>query len=1350
MDAAALGAAALGSAVLGAVALGPAVLGATALGAAAAGMFLSYADVLDLVRSIEETNSKHITTLLSIFLQRRRFHETVDRKLLESSSAFNSFANEVSITDLASIALSSNSEMASPALDLLIQRLSSDELIEHVLLLAESDVLEERLLGLQALFTVAHQQDCFHKYLKHGAADTICAAFLRSTDTTSQRLASFCLLKLVYGSFAFRGYLFHTEVVNKACNIVLQESNTLSPLFERCRDFIFTLSAEGLIDCLATPIPMTLIKMLINGPTVYQSFQILSSLKSILTRIQPSDGVSTNVIHPLVEPFFRAIDTLKSSIFDEPNPLYRERYRAIAHCLYLLVRMGLPTGTRVNQMLDLSALLPQPGFFMDDIIMNYLRVLELLAPQIYHMPDTQPFARVLFSVSLLMHTGLPAGSNIMGQIFLVLHAAIPRLREVLDRNHFLKTVSHIRNRASLSWGDRQTDFRHPYECFRHLMLNLADSIYEQVDFDEEEPLLLLHAIMVAAPENLQVDIPSAAHRSLLKLFEHASSLSHIPQLADIARNVALRTYLLGSASTFSLNLDALHGFLAMSIFGPAAMDLVYTAETHVIDCDFAVDSSSDQDTDTDDEDEDEDEDEDDDRMPTFPFLLTMDLVHPGSSEDEDRHDASADATSILDSLMTTGRFSPPPVPFKTNYPQILWHVARQATNRDLLNIFLAFEAGCCSDVVAPPLGGPNAPGKPTPKHFLRLLDFAASRAAALLDMLAEISLAAIGISDRLDSNNLPIVHEHVLIVGSILLKWLQFICEAPFDFSVSEEAGIDAEGEITFGKFADLLPRMLSITLAVIDSCTIRLSIDGPSASEWCLLLMGYWRHLAPVLSVSAPAHQQSLLHVVDILMAFRQEGLLSDEGDHYNDLIRQMTLLLPEEADPPTGEVGLLFISTEYSHSVLVDGALSDDSPRVPTIMRLRRHLARAQMATTRRRPATWQSAICRRPVLGAATIWSVLHVGPSQPQWPAALALAATPQVNRLLAAGVPAPRLDIFPVNDPAPMLMVALQQADFSTCLTALPLDELMTGFTVRNGLQICHQESYPLGCPPGRMLVFLGDASMSGRGTLCRARILEPVSASDKHSHGSRLLDYEHVLPVPRPKNGPSSPGCAVFRVHLHARMGADVSIGWLNFSETGVIDPHRLELLHTRIRDPHMNPLLPYMDHSMAMLRLMVSPSGRSFGGAGAGPQAPRPKEGSPMAYLQVSRFFRSSMNDTSRLVDDFCSDADDAALDQRFGCDLTLGILPLSAPEVNLVVEARYFRHTGTVSFALNGQCLGAIFCLNDWTMPVEPLDQSLASGFFPSSMPFFVPLVVGSAVSEVRIFSGPAGPEEPGTRLW
>ncbi|KCV67965.1 hypothetical protein H696_05423 [Fonticula alba] len=570
-----------------------------------------------------------------------------------------------------------------------------------------------------------------------------------------------------------------------------------------------------------------------------------------------------------------------------------------------------------------------------------------------------------------------------------------------------------------------------------------DAILDRVDFDQDQPLLLLHVIPLAFPALLTAAPPHAGHRALLKLLGHADSLAHLSELAHIARAVARPAHVAGSGDSPFPGVDALNGFLAMCIFGPAGMDLVLHPETRVIDCDFDpgpafaewdddsaeahahrehpatshghrtrdcedhasqaeshgdlggpcsrdacpavgmrqgqhLDAGGDlaggheaghsevRDSDESsiadqhsDQHSDQDSDEDD-PLPAMPPVVHFSMGNAQGDGAPKRLDP------ILQDLLATGRHTlPAGLPFDTNYPQLLWFLARWADNRDLLNIFQAFqEAGCCS----------------TPVHLLQMLEFATSRAAALLTMLLEPALAVVGqsaILDGTDADSLPLVHGHVLVSGTILLKWLQFACDAPLDLP-PPPAGAALAGMGT------LLPRVLAVALTVLDAyhdvgptaiyrqkmivkrlllMTSHLiataaaylrrwpcssgdaplpRMRDPSAASWAPLLLAYWTHLAPVMNAAAPVHRQALSHIIHIVVALPEDGPLGPSAGP----LQQMLLLLPADETPSPGvsPIGALFGPPAENYPTLVFDRLADGRQPAPTRDTLHRDLLRAQ----------------------------------------------------------------------------------------------------------------------------------------------------------------------------------------------------------------------------------------------------------------------------------------------------------------------------------------------------------------------------------------------------------------------
>ncbi|KCV67263.1 hypothetical protein H696_06315, partial [Fonticula alba] len=139
------------------------------------------------------------------------------------------------------------------------------------------------------------------------------------------------------------------------------------------------------------------------------------------------------MLSPLVEPFFRAIEALGPVLLSEPSPSNVRRFRMTVHCLYLLTLKGLAPGLHIDRMLDLGALMPQPGFFITDILFQYLVTLRMLVPLIHSLPEVEPLLQIVFNMTLLLKADIPRGSGILGQVFLLLHAAIPQMADALDR-----------------------------------------------------------------------------------------------------------------------------------------------------------------------------------------------------------------------------------------------------------------------------------------------------------------------------------------------------------------------------------------------------------------------------------------------------------------------------------------------------------------------------------------------------------------------------------------------------------------------------------------------------------------------------------------------------------------------------------------------------------------------------------------------------------------------------------------------------------------------------------------------------------------------------------------------------
>ncbi|KCV67476.1 hypothetical protein H696_05995 [Fonticula alba] len=154
------------------------------------------------------------------------------------------------------------------------------------------------------------------------------------------------------------------------------------------------------------------------------------------------------------------------------------------------------------------------------------------------LPDAEPLLPITFNMTLLLKADIPRGSGILGQVFLLLHATIPPDGRAPRSGPRPPGGTCDPRRARLAPRRRRIQPPPPHEAAHGLLIALMDTILDQVDFDQDQPLLLLHVIPLASAALLTAGPPHAGQRALPRLFGHAGSPSHPSELADIARAVA--------------------------------------------------------------------------------------------------------------------------------------------------------------------------------------------------------------------------------------------------------------------------------------------------------------------------------------------------------------------------------------------------------------------------------------------------------------------------------------------------------------------------------------------------------------------------------------------------------------------------------------------------------------------------------------------------------------------------------------------------------------------------------------------------------------------------------------------
>ncbi|KCV67810.1 hypothetical protein H696_05755 [Fonticula alba] len=1162
---------------------------AASLVAACLGIFLSSGRIFaiaerHLLYDPAELNLNTLDTT-SLLLDRRYFHSTAERQLLESSSAFHAFANEVSLNDLASIALSANTLLAHPAADLLIQRVSSDEVIEHILLMAESEDPTKRHAGLIALASVFLQDYRTSRYLAHGAVDTACYAFLRYDDPTSLRLALYPLVRLAASSFALRGYFLRTAVVDKACAIIDRSGSSFSPICLRCLDFVLLLSIEDSLRAYRTPILRTFIRLLERAPRFQKLVSVIGAMDTILTNASLDPVDSKPYIKPLLSRIIRIIGNLKPLLFRPNSPFNKDAYNSVISCLNLAVKIGYDPGDEVHDLFDLTILLPPYDYFSEETFLLFLEAVERLAPLAAEPVYRNYFEKTLNHIHILFTSLVSSITPFTRRMLSLFTTVLPLIRTHLEVENTLSAGIFLRHAQVTRETAFGPIFGYRFASFNSLLWTIAHNLISECNFDQVDPLPFLHMLAtlhISTPFN---PAESPEVDPFYRLFATKLVFRHIRRAADIARLIALPNAL----HHLSPQLNPAHpyyAFVLSAIFGSDSERLVWHSTGIALRVGAAVDMTP----------------------------STLEHIDVGCVEDDGDPLPPADWPGIVDPSRRLA-LPRPARPFLLEYPPVLEGLAAQADNRTLANLFFAFETfafgsdahfvNCAAHITATSLA----------LHF--------ARALAALPPPPPPSPAAGGPRGQPAPGHLPALDPLIAFRATILCKWLHHrftsidICpltpeedccpmDEPAIFTLAAHfthwAGILRD---IFG-FAELVPDSCKAPFAdffllfchltgTMDALLQHCSRSGPLppglvtalGSDLAPALLGIWSWVLAVSEAPIPTaslYRQTLAHILGLLKSLHMNGLIDPST---REQLRTPNVLLggrlsvAPEITQPAGR----FAGSEVLLLPLAAGGPVHLPRRL--LRRFVRDLGRVLAEPPG--PGAWFAEARPLPAPPAPPASLLRGTWPRAPCSAAGVGgLAGRPKPPAPPAPPAPAPGDALFPAALPARLGPAG----PLVRCRAPL------AGYLLQGGLHTCRADTFPLTPAPGQPVIFLGQAGFHSGYTAPAVRLPHPRPMDHPTARG--ILAYGG--PRGAPRQPPPRSADLQFSVRLRLRRGSELTIGWLLASEQAPqVDPALLQLLHPTSIPLDWTLMAAAKPPSVAALRVSVT------GPADPGLPAPAP-----------------------------------------------------------------------------------------------------------------------------------------------